>query len=178
MRVLTVKQPWAWAIVHGGKDVENRVRNLAGDYRGPVAIHVALRDDDEPAEYAHPMHGLIHAPCPYAARYPYTHNVHACTWCTATSQRRWSDQGHIIGIVNLWAVHQDRDNGDCCPHRPSGGPGGSPWSERDVWHLCLSYSRPLAEPFPYRGGLGLRRLPDDVAVQLLALTTTDQEPTP
>ena len=30
MRVLTVRQPWAWAIIHGGKDVENRVRNLAG----------------------------------------------------------------------------------------------------------------------------------------------------
>ena len=41
MRVLTVRQPWAWAIIHGGKDVENRTRNLAGAYRGPVAIHVA-----------------------------------------------------------------------------------------------------------------------------------------
>jgi hypothetical protein len=43
MRALTVRQPWAWAIVHGGKDVENRTRNLAGSYRGPVAIHAALR---------------------------------------------------------------------------------------------------------------------------------------
>ena len=29
MRVLTVRQPWAWAIIHGQKDVENRVRSLA-----------------------------------------------------------------------------------------------------------------------------------------------------
>lgn len=42
MRVLTVRQPWAWAIVHGDKDVENRTRNIAAAYRGPVAIHAGL----------------------------------------------------------------------------------------------------------------------------------------
>jgi hypothetical protein len=41
MRILTVRQPWAWAIIHAGKDVENRARNIAGAYRGPVAIHAA-----------------------------------------------------------------------------------------------------------------------------------------
>lgn len=50
MRILTVRQPWAWAIIHGQKDVENRVRNIAGDYRGPVAIHTAL--DDAPEDIA------------------------------------------------------------------------------------------------------------------------------
>ena len=45
MRVLTVRQPWAWAIVHGGKDIENRTRNVAGAYRGPVAIHAGLAFD-------------------------------------------------------------------------------------------------------------------------------------
>lgn len=45
MRALTVRQPWAWAIVHGGKDVENRSRNVAGSYRGPVAIHAGLTED-------------------------------------------------------------------------------------------------------------------------------------
>ena len=46
MRALTVRQPWAWAIIHGGKDVENRVRSL-GPYRGPVAIHAGLALDHE-----------------------------------------------------------------------------------------------------------------------------------
>lgn len=40
MRALTVQQPWAWAIVHGGKDVENRTQ--AWSYRGPLAIHPDL----------------------------------------------------------------------------------------------------------------------------------------
>ena len=35
--VLTVRQPWAWAIVHGGKDVENRTWST--EHRGVLLIH-------------------------------------------------------------------------------------------------------------------------------------------
>jgi hypothetical protein len=45
LRVLTVRQPWAWAIIHGGKDVENRATNIVGGYRGPLAIHAGLDFD-------------------------------------------------------------------------------------------------------------------------------------
>ncbi|NOU05349.1 MAG: hypothetical protein HOO99_04120 [Hyphomicrobiaceae bacterium] len=41
---LSVRQPWAWAIIHAGKNVENRdwVRTNPGmTYRGPVAIHAS-----------------------------------------------------------------------------------------------------------------------------------------
>jgi hypothetical protein len=34
---LTMHQPWAWAAIYGGKDVENRRRRTA--YRGPLLIH-------------------------------------------------------------------------------------------------------------------------------------------
>jgi hypothetical protein len=37
MRALSIRQPWAWLIVHGFKPVENR--DWATDYRGPLAIH-------------------------------------------------------------------------------------------------------------------------------------------
>jgi hypothetical protein len=37
VKCLTVCQPWAWAIVHGRKHVENRT--WATDYRGPLLIH-------------------------------------------------------------------------------------------------------------------------------------------
>ncbi len=47
MRALTVRQPWAWAIGYGGKDVENRTWNTT--YRGPLAIHAASRWDGEQA---------------------------------------------------------------------------------------------------------------------------------
>jgi ASCH domain len=36
-RVLTIRQPWAWAIIHGGKDVENR--SWFTNHRGPLLIH-------------------------------------------------------------------------------------------------------------------------------------------
>jgi len=37
MKCLSVRQPWAWAIIHAGKDVENRT--WATSYRGLLAIH-------------------------------------------------------------------------------------------------------------------------------------------
>jgi len=39
MRALTVRQPWAWAIVSAGKDIENR--SWPTKYRGWLAIHAA-----------------------------------------------------------------------------------------------------------------------------------------
>lgn len=43
MKALSVKQPWAWAIIHGGKDVENRVWNT--NFRGRFLV-VASRSVD------------------------------------------------------------------------------------------------------------------------------------
>jgi hypothetical protein len=37
MKCISIKQPWAWLIVHGHKDIENR--DWLTRYRGPVAIH-------------------------------------------------------------------------------------------------------------------------------------------
>ena len=39
LRVLSVRQPWAWMIIHGGKDVENR--NRPTKLRGRVLIHAS-----------------------------------------------------------------------------------------------------------------------------------------
>lgn len=39
IKAISIRQPWAWAIVHAGKDIENRDWNTS--YRGPVAIHAA-----------------------------------------------------------------------------------------------------------------------------------------
>lgn len=36
---LSIRQPWAWAIIHAGKDVENR--DWRTKFRGPVCIHAA-----------------------------------------------------------------------------------------------------------------------------------------
>jgi hypothetical protein len=42
-KALSVRQPWAWAIIEGGKDVENRA--WLTNYTGPLLIHAGLQDD-------------------------------------------------------------------------------------------------------------------------------------
>jgi hypothetical protein len=49
VRMLTVKQPWAWAIIHAGKDVENRGRYCS--YRGLLLIHAGQSVDPAGVEF-------------------------------------------------------------------------------------------------------------------------------
>jgi hypothetical protein len=141
VRILTVRQPWAWAIIHGGKDVENRVRNIAGGYRGPVAIHVgrAYDHDWQSASLDDAMRPVRNGASP-AAQYPWP----------------WQGSlGAIIGVVDLVDVHRPLWDDSC-----SGDGEGmcSPWAELGAYHLVLANPRPLTEPIPYRGALGLRNL--------------------
>lgn len=39
MKAISIRQPWAWLIVNGYKDIENRSWNTK--YRGPVLIHAS-----------------------------------------------------------------------------------------------------------------------------------------
>lgn len=121
LRAITVRAPWAWAIVHARKDVENRTRNLAGTYRGPVAIHVGLTPATD-AQAWWPLGDLI-----------------------PSEAFRW--RGVFLGVVDLVDVHpvgtEPRD-GWC-----------STWALGDGHHLVLANPRPLAEPVPARGRLGL-----------------------
>lgn len=41
MKALSVRPPWAWAIAHARKRVENRSRRTT--YRGPIAIHASKK---------------------------------------------------------------------------------------------------------------------------------------
>lgn len=41
---LSVRQPWAWLIVNGFKDVENRTRRTR--HRGPLLVHASLSKTD------------------------------------------------------------------------------------------------------------------------------------
>lgn len=43
MKALSIRQPWAWLIIQGYKDVENRTRKT--NYRGPLLIHAGKRYD-------------------------------------------------------------------------------------------------------------------------------------
>lgn len=49
VRMLTVRQPWAWAIVYAAKDVENRSRYVS--YRGLLLVHAGQSVDPEGVEF-------------------------------------------------------------------------------------------------------------------------------
>jgi hypothetical protein len=50
MKALSLQQPWAWLILHGGKDIENRTWSTR--YRGPVLIHASRTWYTPPGEWA------------------------------------------------------------------------------------------------------------------------------
>jgi hypothetical protein len=43
MKALSVKNPWAYLIIYGGKDIENRTWEIK--YRGPILIHASKTSD-------------------------------------------------------------------------------------------------------------------------------------
>lgn len=151
MRVLTVRQPWAHAIIYHGKDVENRVRNIAGAYRGPIAIHAAKR---LPTFEEHWAAGTAIARI--TGFRPLFHSP--------------DSMGAIVGVVDLvnvqaWSLTECgiADETTDHPHAAC-----SPWAFTDGWHLELANPRALGEPIPYKGALGLRTLDDATEAQILA----------
>lgn len=142
-RILTVQEPWATLIVKYGKTVENRSRNLAGDYRGPVLIHAGKRITKAGDR----------------------------AWTVADEVGMNTDRydgeefhpGHIIGVVDLVDVHHGPEYGGGChklnsplPVLPTYGLC-SAWGEAEAYHLVLANPRALDEPIPYMGALGLRK---------------------
>lgn len=55
MKALSIMQPWAWLIVNGHKDIENRTwqdTNPGLKFRGKVLIHAGKKVDGGKREYA------------------------------------------------------------------------------------------------------------------------------
>ncbi|WP_417555622.1 hypothetical protein [Microbacterium sp.] len=150
MRILTVRNPWAQAIVWAGKDVENRTRNVAGGYRGPVAIHAAARVNPIGEWY----------------EFTKTHPRAAATLRNAPSGPETF--GAVIGVVDLVDVHWSGMECSRGPKRCHEYGLCSPWAEAYTHHLVLANPRPLAEPIPYRGALGLRTLDDEMVARIEA----------
>jgi hypothetical protein len=148
-RILTVRNPWAWAIIHAGKTVENRSRNVAGDYRGPLLIHVAKQ---------------------YAAgwRSPVLADIMNRHEGVYEEPQPWRDHaGMIIGVVDLVDVHT-ADDIEQTKHLRGEWPLCSSWAERAGHHLVLANPRALDQPIPYAGMLGVRRTDFEVRGDYLA----------
>jgi hypothetical protein len=162
MRALTVSQPWAWAIIHGGKTIENRTRLWS--YRGPLAVHAGARWSDrgawfEPLQHAYAAWlGFDQWTGPYGG-----HTAMPIDPKHDDRDRELIDFGAVIGVVDLTGSHWATP--DCCD--------GNPWAERsyvehdgvtrhDIAHLVLADPRPVDPPIDCRGRLGLWTLPPDI----------------
>ncbi|MGB3771724.1 MAG: hypothetical protein WBA00_11335 [Rhodococcus sp. (in: high G+C Gram-positive bacteria)] len=149
MKALTTQQPWAWAILHGGKTISNRTQNW--NYRGPLAIHAGNRWSD------HGGHSDLvaeswarYAPVDQIVSDPMDAGLDADLFVF----------GVIIGTVDLVDVHPDA--GCCRPWGESAYVEHGGRERRRITHLVLENPRPLAEPIPCKGALGLWTPPAEV----------------
>lgn len=138
VRALTVRQPFASAIIFGGKDVENR--GWGTRYRGRLLIHAGMGVDWKASAMAWTAAGLT--PPPPAGRFDRS------AWLASLPL------GRIIGTVILASCH----------HESTEQPrlSCSPWGMPDQYHWDLIRARPLPEPVPCKGALSLWRLPENV----------------
>lgn len=86
MKVLTVKQPWAWALLSGGKDVENRMWYT--NHRGFLAIHAGASMDPN-WETVMPSGIVVPEPLPHSAIVGIVEVVD----CIRNSGSKWAQPG-------------------------------------------------------------------------------------
>ncbi len=169
MKALTVQQPWAWAIIQGGKNVENRTQ--LWKYRGPLAIHAGLSWADN-GERDHRVRGIV------ADHIVQADENAARDWLRNRKMPRdFMAFGAIIGTVDLVDIHTATEDcyfahpcyywGDLHDGRDVRGRFQSP---RRITHLVLENPRPLADPIPCKGALGLWTPPADVLERLSAVS--------
>lgn len=158
-RGLTVQQPYGTAIVRDvfAKDVENRTRNIAGAYRGPVAIHagLALPRGRRGTRTSFPGIGEV--------------EKDLSGLLLRSARLAWPYRlplGAIIGVVDLIDVHWPGMTTWFSDGRVEMDCGCSPWAMPLHHHLVLANPRPLARPIPWRGALGLWTVPAELEARI------------
>lgn len=172
MKALSIRNPWAWAICHAGKRVENREWKYPPTYRGPLLIHASawysaeeihdtmadLRDrgmlpkpDGNPLTLRHfmgPLRGAI------VARANLVNVVE-----TGPSLHRWTPTGgHVEATcIGCGAKRAPRyyDQGTT---KPCAKP--DPWAVPGQLGFILADVVPLATPVPWKGNRGLFDVPE------------------
>lgn len=127
-KALTVKNPWAHAIIAGDKDVENRSRPTK--HRGRLYIHAGLTWSQDGIDFMKPR-GML----------------------TGGLGEMYGELGTVIGTVDVIGCHPAEE----CEQVDIDGFASycSEWSMPDHYHWVLANARPLACPFPETGRLGL-----------------------
>lgn len=155
MLALSLRQPWAWAILHAGKRIENRRWNT--HYRGHILLHAAkgcMADEHEDAIGWMVQAGVIKV------------GDHWPEWPHGADRGGIVGRARIVDVVRPW-----------CPDlRVGGEPLGAPPFPSTLekfyppgvdhrWHMVKQFGFVLDDvqpmPFrPYPGSLGLFRVPE------------------
>ena len=131
MRALTVCEPFASALIFGGKNIENRQRDLR--YRGPLLIHAGLSlrwFTPENCEWVNKRWSGCPAN-PIAAMHLFKHRL-----------------GKVIGVLYMDAPVSLEDSQKSLWRE---------WATGPVCHPCL-LPHPVT-PFTYRGNQGVFTIP-------------------
>lgn len=154
-RALTVKQPWAWAICHAGKDVENRSHPFPSTVPLPatVMLHAGQGEADlgdaGHEDWAHryeaefpPVRGAIVAVIEITGQ----HIAAECAEYVDIDGPEQHAHGHRL--CSIWAMDSDY-SGDVL---------------EPMWHWEVSGVTVLDTPVPVKGRLGLWR-PDEETIK-------------
>jgi hypothetical protein len=168
VNALSIRQPWAYAICHLGKRVENRAWKHPPSYRGPLLIHASAGCTAD--EYASARDfivfdvGLSPQALPFLSDLPRGALV-ARAILSAVVENRENGHGFATGPSGV------KDGSKCCNcaavvgvGRAWGGrcPSPDPWVIPGQLGFILSDVELLARPIPYRGALGIFDVPNHV----------------
>lgn len=151
MKALSIRQPWTAMIAHGQKRIENRSRRT--HYRGPIALHASGKDRWDAAGQSS---DVVYA------------QWRRLGWAGVPNRdSEHIDYGSVLAVADLVSCHEHGD-----PTFPCDAAGAvrpcSPWAAEGQWHWEVANVRPLAEPVPCKGALGLWTLPGDVEAAVAA----------
>lgn len=161
MRALSVRQPWTGCIVHLNKRTANRAKRFPPALLGQeIAIHAGLTVD---------AGVLIEVPAgaDFASLFAGTDEWNAWRFRTPKRTPRadpdWPLKlalGAVVGIAKVTGCHSWSWDALCGPEREYTSPSSpglcSPWVRLGApWHWELADVRPLPEPVPCKGMLGL-----------------------
>ena len=152
VKVLSVKNPYAYLIIQGGKDVENRTWTT--DYRGRLYIHSSgdampftleedypdLKSDKKYDSYVSKIRNFHKSISEYYEKFGITEDTDISSWIKKTDIWFLKSQS-IIGYVDLVDIIKD---------------SSSPWSIDGQYHWILKNPTLLKNPIrQVKGKLGL-----------------------
>ncbi|MGW2520545.1 hypothetical protein ACWC09_26720 [Streptomyces sp. NPDC001617] len=140
VRGLTIKQPWAFAIVEGFKTVENRSRRT--NYRGTLLIHAGRVVDDAVNIVKYSRDSAIRFD-ELGGRSNYWDAREHIPSRIVPAPPTSLALSAVIATAQLVGCHEAVDG--CC----------APWGFPDQWHWELADVQPLTRAVARAGALGL-----------------------